>query len=178
MATALSLPFAEAVLQRMILSNGTNLLADRRVGRYELAISDKDRELLTILSEDARLPIATVARRMGVARATVQGRIDRLTEAGVIAGYSVRFSDEYRNGLMRAHVMIVLGEKALARVVRALHTLPEVVAVHSVSGTVDLIAEVAAPSVNDLDRIIDTIGELDGVARTQSSVILSTKFQR
>lgn len=143
-----------------------------------MTLTDKDRQLLMILSEDARMPIATLARRMGVARATVQARLDRLVEVGIISGYSVRLSDDYQNGLARAHVMIVLTEKALGQVVRALQAFPEVIAVHSVSGNVDLIVEVAAPSIRDLDRTIDTIGELDGVARTQSSVILSTRFQR
>ncbi|MBL3674812.1 Lrp/AsnC family transcriptional regulator [Paracoccus aerius] len=141
-------------------------------------MTEKDRQLLMILSEDARMPIATLARRMGVARATVQARLDRLVEVGIISGYSVRLSDDYQNSLARAHVMIVLTEKALGQVVRALQIFSEVIAVHSVSGSVDLIVEVAAPTIQDLDRTIDAIGELDGVARTQSSVILSTRFQR
>lgn len=143
-----------------------------------MTIMEKDRQLLMILSEDARMPIATLARRLGVSRATVQARLDRLTGAGIIAGFAVRLSDDYHNSLARAHVMIVLAEKALSDVVRALRTIPEVTAVHSVSGSVDLIAEVAAPTMRDLDRTIDMIGELGGVARTQSSVILSTRFQR
>lgn len=143
-----------------------------------MTMTEKDRQLLMILSEDARMPIATLARRMGVARATVQARLDRLVEVGIISGYSVRLSDDYQNSLARAHVMIVLTEKALGQVVRALQTFSEVIAVHSVSGSVDLIVEVAAPTIQDLDRTIDAIGELDGVARTQSSVILSTRFQR
>ncbi|GHG29555.1 AsnC family transcriptional regulator [Paracoccus aerius] len=143
-----------------------------------MTMTEKDRQLLMILSEDARMPIATLARRMGVARATVQARLDRLVEVGIISGYSVRLSDDYQNSLARAHVMIVLTEKALGQVVRALQIFSEVIAVHSVSGSVDLIVEVAAPTIQDLDRTIDAIGELDGVARTQSSVILSTRFQR
>ncbi len=143
-----------------------------------MSVTEKDRQLLGILSENARMPIAAIARRLGVARTTVQARLDRLEEDGVIAGYALRLSDSYLQGQVRAHVMIVLTEKALGRVVQALRDMPEVSAVHSVSGSVDLIAEVAAPSISDLDRTIDRIGELDGVARTQSSVILSTRFQR
>ncbi|MEY8840782.1 Lrp/AsnC family transcriptional regulator [Cribrihabitans sp. XS_ASV171] len=143
-----------------------------------MSVTEKDRQLLGILSENARMPIAALARRLGVARTTVQARLDRLEEEGVIAGYALRLSDSYLQGQVRARVMIVLTEKALGRVVQALRDMPEVSAVHSVSGSVDLIAEVAAPSISDLDRIIDMIGELDGVARTQSSVILSTRFQR
>ncbi len=143
-----------------------------------MTISAKDRELLTVLSEDARMPVAEIARRLGVARTTVQARIDRLCDEGVIAGYSVRLSDDFQNSLVRAHVMIVLKEKALGVVVHDLQAIAGVSAVHSVSGSFDLIVEVAGQSVSELDRIIDIIGDLDGVARTQSSVILSTRFRR
>lgn len=143
-----------------------------------MAISDGDRRLLFALSENARMPIAVLARRLGLSRTTVQARLDRLEEEGVIAGYSVKLSESYLGSLVRAHVNIVLAEKALGRVVSALKGLPQITAVHSVSGSFDLIAEVAAPSIRDLDQTIDAIGELDGVARTQSSVILSTRFAR
>ncbi|MER8759781.1 Lrp/AsnC family transcriptional regulator [Mesorhizobium sp. M0976] len=143
-----------------------------------MQVSTKDRQLLMLLAEDARTPIAVLARRLGLSRTTVQARLDRLEQEGVIAGYGVRLTDAYEHGLVRAHVMIVLRSKALGAVVRALRALPEVMSVHSVSGAFDLIADVAASSISELDRIIDVIGEVDGVEKTQSSVILSTRFQR
>lgn len=143
-----------------------------------MTVSAKDRELLTVLSENARMPVSEIARRLGVARTTVQARIDRLADEGVIAGYAVRLSDSFQNSLVRAHVMIVLKEKALGVVVHDLQAIAGVSAVHSVSGNFDLIVEVASQSVSELDSTIDIIGDLDGVVRTQSSVILSTRFRR
>lgn len=141
-------------------------------------VSDKDKQLLAVLAENARTPIAVIARKLNLSRTTVQARIERLEREGVIAGYGVRLSDSYEHGLVRAHVMIVLKTKALGRAVQALRALPEVMSVHSVSGGFDLIAEVAATSVSELDRTIDVIGEVEGVEKTQSSIILSTRFQR
>ncbi|MDX8455281.1 Lrp/AsnC family transcriptional regulator [Mesorhizobium sp. VK9D] len=141
-------------------------------------ISDKDRQLLALLSENARAPTAVIARKLNLSRTTVQARIERLEQEGVIAGYGVRLSDSYEHGLVRAHVMIVLKTKALGRVVQMLRALPEVMSVHSVSGGFDLIAEVAATSISELDRTIDVIGEVEGVEKTQSSIILSTRFKR
>ncbi|MER9593020.1 Lrp/AsnC family transcriptional regulator [Mesorhizobium australicum] len=141
-------------------------------------MSEKDRQLLALLTENARTPTAVLARRLSLSRTTVQTRIERLEQEGVIAGYGVRLCDSYAHGLVRAHVMILLKTKALGRVVQALRALPEVMSVHSVSGGFDLITEVAATSISELDRTIDVIGEIDGVERTQSSVILSTRFQR
>ena len=79
---------------------------------------------------------------------------------------------------MRAHVLITIAPKALPGVTAALAAIKEVTTLHSVSGTFDLIAILAAPSILDLDRLIDRIGALDGVERTLSSIILSTRISR
>ncbi|KQV35580.1 MULTISPECIES: Lrp/AsnC family transcriptional regulator [unclassified Rhizobium] len=143
-----------------------------------MTISDKDRQLLSLLSENARMPTAMLARKLGLSRTTVQSRIDKLERDGVIAGYGIRLSDDFEQGLVKAHVLITLAPRALARVTQELHALQEVRTLHSVSGTFDLIAVVAAPSISSLDLIIDRIGEIDGVERTLSSIILSTRISR
>ncbi|WP_075291620.1 Lrp/AsnC family transcriptional regulator [Pararhizobium arenae] len=143
-----------------------------------MTISDKDRQLLSLLSENARLPTAMLARKLGLSRTTVQSRIERLERDGVIAGYGIRLSDDFEQGLVKAHVLITLAPKALARVTQELHALQQVRTLHSVSGSFDLIAIIAAPSISALDLIIDRIGEIDGVERTLSSVVLSTRISR
>ena len=143
-----------------------------------MQVSDRDRALLALLMDDARMPIAEIARRLGVARTTAQTRLERLEAGGVIAGYGLRLSDAYWRDQVRAHAMITLRPKMLDRVIAALRAIPEVQSAHSVSGEFDLVAEVAAPSIDRLDRVLDAIGLLDGVERTHSSVILSTRFRR
>ncbi|KQQ58593.1 AsnC family transcriptional regulator [Rhizobium sp. Leaf311] len=143
-----------------------------------MPISEKDRALLSLLAENARMPVAELARKLGLSRTTVQARIERLEAEGVIAGYGIRLSDSYLSGLVRAHVLITIAPKALAGVTAALAATKEVTTLHSVSGSFDLIAILTAPSIADLDRLIDGIGALDGVERTLSSVILSTRISR
>ncbi len=143
-----------------------------------MTIADKDRALLALLSENARMPVAELARKLGLSRTTVQARIERLEAEGVIAGYGLRLSESNLSGLVRAHVLITIGPKALPGVTAALTAIKEVTTLHSVSGTFDLIAILAAPSILDLDRLIDRIGALDGVERTLSSIILSTRISR
>lgn len=143
-----------------------------------MPISEKDRALLSLLAENARMPVAELARKLGLSRTTVQARIERLEADGVIAGYGIRLSDSYLSGLVRAHVLITIAPKALAGVTAALAAIKEVTTLHSVSGSFDLIAILTAPSIADLDRLIDGIGALDGVERTLSSVILSTRISR
>ncbi|CAH0341470.1 Lrp/AsnC family transcriptional regulator [Rhizobium sp. CECT 9324] len=143
-----------------------------------MQINEKDRELLALLSENARMPVVELARRLGLSRTTVQARLERLEGQGVIAGYAVRLSDAYERGLVRAHVMITIAPKALSQVTAELNAIREVTALYSVNGPYDLIAIIAAPSIAELDRLIDRIGELSGVERTLSSIILSTRIAR
>lgn len=141
-------------------------------------LTDKDRDLLALLSENSRMPVATLAKKLGLSRTTVQARIERLEREGVIAGYGIRLSDRYASSLIRAHILITIAPKALAQVVSALERLKPVTALHSVSGNFDLIAILAAPSILELDQTIDEIGTIDGVERTLSSIILSTRISR
>jgi DNA-binding Lrp family transcriptional regulator len=137
-----------------------------------------DQRLLSALRENGRASTAELARRVGRSRTSVQSRIERLEKEGVILGYGVRLAPEQDLGAVRAHVMIKVGPKESRAVSAALKAIPQVRVLHSVSGDVDLIAVAAAASVAEMDTVIDHIGALDGVERTTSSIILSTKFER
>jgi len=137
-----------------------------------------DEKLLLALRDNARASTARLARLVGRSRTSVQSRLERLEREGVIVGYSVRVAPEHELGAVRAHVMIKVGPKEARAVTAALKAIPQVRVLHSVSGDVDLIAVAATASVSEMDEVIDRIGALDGVARTTSSIILSTKFER
>jgi DNA-binding Lrp family transcriptional regulator len=137
-----------------------------------------DEKLLWALRDNARASTARLARLVGRSRTSVQSRLERLEREGVIVGYSVRVAPEHELGAVRAHVMIKVGPKEARAVTAALKAIPQVRVLHSVSGDVDLIAVAATASVAEMDEVIDRIGALDGVERTTSSIILSTKFER
>lgn len=141
-------------------------------------LDDTDRALLALLRENARIPTADLARRLKLSRTTVQSRLARLERERVIAGYTIAVSDEAEAALVRAHVMITLEPRKAAPIEVALRRIDEVRTLHSVSGPFDLIAIVAASSIGELDRLIDRIGALDGVERTTSAIVLSTRIQR
>lgn len=141
-------------------------------------MDDTDRQLLARLRENARASTAALGRALGLSRTTVQSRIARLERSGAIAGYTVRLSEAHEQGMIRALVMIAIRPKASAGVEAAMRRMPDVRALHSVSGPFDMIAEAATPSIGDMDALIDRIGALEGVERTTSSVILSTKIDR
>lgn len=137
-----------------------------------------DQRLLAALRENGRASTAQLARLVGRSRTSVQSRIERLEKEGVIVGYSVRLAPEQDLGAVRAHVMIKVGPKESRAVTAALRAIAQVRVLHSVSGEADLIAVAATGSVAEMDEVIDRIGGLDGVERTTSSIILSTKFER
>jgi DNA-binding Lrp family transcriptional regulator len=140
--------------------------------------SESDQRLLILLRENARASTAELARRLGVSRTTVQSRIERLERRGVIAGYTLRLSADYERGQVQAHVLITARPKLVAQVIAALSDIVAVRTVHSVSGSFDLIVMLSAGSIGELDSAIDTIGALEGVERTLSSIILSTRLER
>ena len=121
---------------------------------------------------------AELARKLELARTTVQSRLARLEQSRTIVGYTVVVPDEAEAALVRAHVLITARPKQGAAIEAALRRIAEVRTLHSVSGPFDLIAVLAADSIGALDRLIDRIGELEGVERTTSAIVLSTRIAR
>ena len=142
------------------------------------ALDETDHQLLNLLRENARSPTAQLARRLGLSRTTVQSRIERLERAGVVAGYTVKVADEVEANLVRTYVLVTLAPKQTRSVEAALRRIPEVRTLHSVSGPFDLLAILAAGSIGELDAAIDRIGLLEGVERTTSAIVLSTRIER
>jgi len=139
-------------------------------------LSEAEQALLSLLRSNARASTAELARQLGVSRTTVQSRIERLEQRGIISGYGVKLAADYEQGLVKAHVLLTVTPKLADKVVRALQALPQVRTLHSVSGNFDMIVIVDAPSIRDLDALLDQIGAMDGVERTSSSIILSTRI--
>ena len=141
-------------------------------------LDSTDRALIALLRENARIGHAEAARRLKLSRTTVQARVESLERRGIIVGYTARLAEEVSRRMVRAHVTIVVAPTASGGVVSALQRMPDMRALHSVAGVFDLLAVVEAEDVPSLDAAIDKIGALEGVERTQSSIILSTKFER
>ncbi len=141
-------------------------------------LNTTDKALLALLSVDARLSVSALARKLGKSRSTVQDRLRRLEESGVIAGYGLRLGAEAGLDVVRAIIMLHVVPRALASVVSILKRRPDITVLHAVSGKIDLVAEVACASPEAIDKTLDFIGKLDGVESTESAIILSTKFDR
>jgi len=146
--------------------------------RRNMNLTAKDDELIALLRVDAREPVASLARKLGLSRTTVQDRLRRLEQNGVIAGYSVKLAREIDRGGIRAYVTISVEPRRQIDVAKAVSRLPQVETLHTVSGKFDLIAQVKTVSAEDMDRLIDQVGLIAGVTQIETAVILSTKLDR
>jgi len=142
-----------------------------------MQIDDTDHALIALLQDNARTPVATLARRMGLARTTVQARLDRLEATGVIAGYALRLGAKARPAL-RATVLLSVEPRAGAAVLARLKSLAQVRRVHTTSGRFDLIVTLEAETTAALDDTLDRIGEAKGVRGSESLIHLATKLDR
>ena len=143
-----------------------------------ITLKPVDQRLLALLRENARLSTSELARALDISRSTVHGRIKRLEREGIIAGYTVEYGSEYQSRLVSAQVLIKTRQKLTARTNRELHEIAEIRSLYAISGDYDLIAIAQAESTEALSQVLDRIGNLEGVERTSSSVILETKFSR
>jgi DNA-binding Lrp family transcriptional regulator len=137
-----------------------------------------DNDLLVLLRENARLSTAEIGRRLGLARSTVQSRLERLERSGVIRGYRVELGPSAAVRQVQAHAMVGVEPAQQVAVERRLRALPAVTALYSVSGPYDLVAMLAAESTEALDMALDQVRSTPGVKGTTTSVILSRRFER
>jgi len=140
-------------------------------------IDDTDRALLRLLQDNARAPVAVLSRKLGLARTTVQARLERLENTGVIAGYTLRLS-EVTAPRIRATALISIEPRAQPAVIGRLKALTQVDTVHTTSGRWDLIAQLSAATTQELDETLDRVVEAKGVKSSESLIHLSTKLDR
>lgn len=141
-------------------------------------LDNTDSKLLALLRTNARMPTSELARQLGISRSTVQSRLTRLENRKVIASYTVQFGSEFEGNLIRAHVLMKVSQKLTSAAYVSLKKISEVTALYAISGEYDLIAIVTAESTELLSKLLDDIANLEGIERTNSSVILETKFAR
>lgn len=137
-------------------------------------LDELDHRLIAALREDGRAPISKLAAILAVTRATVQTRLDKMISSGAILGFTVRFRQEHDARAVRAIMMIEVVGRATAAVIRQLHGLPELHALHTTNGAWDLIAEIRAESLSDFDRVLREVRMIEGILNSETSLMLSS----
>jgi DNA-binding Lrp family transcriptional regulator len=136
-------------------------------------MDDIDRQLISLLRENARLPVAALAKKLKVARGTVQNRMARLEADGIIVGYTVRLKPQAEHHIRALMNVVVEGNHAES-VLKALRGDPAVVELHTTNGRWDLVAELRADNLEEFDRVLRRIRLLEGIASTETNLLLST----
>lgn len=138
-------------------------------------MDDLDQKILGLLRQDARQPVATMSAALGVSRATVRSRIDRMVSTGVIQGFTVAMRSDAVRGLVRAIMLISVEGRGTNQVLKQLRGFPEVRALHSTNGRWDVVAELAAETLEEFDATLGRIRLVDGIANSETSILLSTR---
>lgn len=140
-----------------------------------IKVDEADQRILSELRRDGRAAISDIADRLGLARATVRSRIERLVEKGEIAGFTVVTRADVTAAPVRGLMMIGIEGKGAERIMARLAGLPAVLAVHSTNGKWDLIVELGAQTLAELDDMIFRIRNMDGVMTSETNLLLSTR---
>jgi DNA-binding Lrp family transcriptional regulator len=143
-----------------------------------LSSDEIDGHLIALLRKDARMPIVNLAKSLGISRTSTYARLQRLQKSGVIEGFTVRLGAAGSPQHIRAHVLIKVKGRLNRATEKQLQLIPEITALHAISGVYDLIAELEVADALRLNELIDQIGELEGVEETTSSIVLATKWSR
>ena len=138
-------------------------------------LDETDRKLVSLLRTNARLPVSSLAATLGVSRGTVQNRIDRLMQEGVILGFTVRVKPDVEPGAVRAVMMIEIQGKAADKVLKTLGGYTEIRELHTTNGRWDVVAEIETDSLEAFDHVLRDIRLVDGIAGTETSILLSSR---
>ena len=138
-------------------------------------MDDLDRKLVSALRHDARASLSDLALLLGVSRTTVRGRIERLRDRGDIVGFTVVLRQDAHRDAVRGLMMIGIEGRGAERITRQLGGLPEVRAIHSTNGRWDLIVEIGTETLEALDAVLARIRKFEGVATSETSLLLSTR---
>lgn len=141
-------------------------------------ITEKDEELISILRCNARASVSDIARSLNVSRTAIQNRINKLENNGVIKSYSIELGKVYKNQLTSINVSLKVKPNLRKNVGIALRKIHQISTIYSVSGEFDLLMIIEVQTLQDLSAILEVICNLDGVERTNSSIILDTIFER
>jgi DNA-binding Lrp family transcriptional regulator len=138
-------------------------------------MDDLDRQLIGLLRQDSRSPVASLAAATKVSRATVKARIDRLVADGVIEAFTIRLGTELRQAEVRAIVLIEVQGKAADHVAQRLRGVPEVRALYSTNGRWDFVAELEDRDLASFDETLRRLRLVDGISSTETNILLNAR---
>lgn len=133
-----------------------------------------DQQLIALLRQNARAPVAELAQRLRVSRGTVANRIRKLEDEGVLVGYTVLLRPDVETQRITAWMSITVDGNQTREVIAHLLGEPGVAALHDTNGRWDLLAELRAPNLGELAAVLERVRLIKGIAGTETSIHLQT----
>jgi Lrp/AsnC family leucine-responsive transcriptional regulator len=140
---------------------------------WEVALDAIDREILTILRTDARMPVSEIARRVGLSAAPVARRIDRLEREGIIRGYSAIVNDTAVGELEAFTEIRLAGDTDTREIEEIARQVPEVQEYYTIAGDPDALLRFRVRDVDHLQRVVNAIRRTGIVAGTKTLIVMS-----
>jgi DNA-binding Lrp family transcriptional regulator len=137
-------------------------------------VDDLDHALISLLRQDARTPVATLAAKLGVSRGTVTNRLRKLEDDQVIVGYSVRLRPDAQPKQIRAWMGVLVEGNQTRAVIANLLGEPGVEALHDTNGRWDLLADLRAQDMAELSQVLERIRLIKGIVNTETSILLTS----
>ena len=141
-------------------------------------MDELDKRLLLALQRDGRASVSELADTLRVTRSTVRARMDRLRANGEITGFTVVTRSDVATTAIRGLMMLGIEGRGTERIMARVSAMPEVRAVHSTNGTWDLIVEIGTETLEAFDKVLFAIRRMDGVTRSETNLLLSTRQGR
>ena len=140
----------------------------------DFIMDNTDKDLIALLRRNSRASIATLAASLGLSRATVRTRLDKLVSSGVITGFTLRLREDDLAQPVRGITLIKIAGHRTARIIAQLHKITAIQAIHSTNGKWDLIAELASEDLATFDAALGAMREIDGISESETNLLLAT----
>lgn len=138
-------------------------------------MDERDKDIIAALRRDSRMGLSELADRLKMSRTTVRSRMERLIARGDILGFTVVLKEDTQQAPVRGHMMLGIEGHGTDRIVHRLSGMPEVQAIHTTNGKWDLILELGASSLEDLDAVLGQIRKIDGIQNSETNLLLATR---
>ena len=143
---------------------------------YNLNEDSADYKIIQILKKNARLPISSISQEVGVSRVTVQKKIQKLEENGIITGYTAKLNSDSFSHKVKGWILINAEANKEEKAIKSMMKLPEITGLYTTNGKWDLAAEITSTTLENFDRAISALRSINGVLETETSLLLSSRI--
>ncbi|MDA9780257.1 Lrp/AsnC family transcriptional regulator [Amylibacter sp.] len=143
---------------------------------YNIKENSSDYKIIQILKKNARLPISSISQQIGVSRVTVQKKIQKLEENGIITGYTAKLNTDSFSHKVKGWILVNAEPNKEEKAIKSIMKLPEITGLYTTNGKWDLAAEITSTNLESFDRAISALRSINGVLETETSLLLSSRI--